>query len=176
MSPDERQNLSRAIESGVAGMSEYKRSRVVLAYAATEEEVRTAELIDCALAEGKTVVLPRVEGEELVLHSILGRRELSPGRFGILEPPASCPTVAPERVDLALIPGVAFDQAGWRLGMGKGFYDRLLPKLEKAFTVGLAYESQIVDEVERGGHDRPVDAVVTEKRVIRRGEIAKFKM
>ncbi len=167
LSPEERAEAGRLIEQRVIDMPEYESASVVLLYASTDEEVDTEGLIDRAAAEGKTVLLPRIEGETLALHRILGREDLSPGPYGIFEPRLTLPAVSPSEVDLAIVPGVAFDEHGHRLGMGKAFYDRLLPQLGAAFTAGVAFDVQLVPEVPYDPHDKRVDAVVTETRLIR---------
>ncbi len=163
----ERLEASRLIEEHVIDLPEYAEAFVVLLYASTDEEVNTEGLIDRGVLEGKNVVLPRMEDGGLALHQVSGREDLSPGPYGIFEPRLTLPIVPPEQVDLAVVPGLAFDEGGHRLGMGKGYYDRLLPRLAKALKVGVAFELQIVDEVPRDENDVPVDVVVTERRVIR---------
>ena len=95
-------------------------------------------------------------------------KELMPGPRGVLEPdPSQCKIVPLERVDIAIIPGLAFDEKGGRIGSGKGYYDRLIPKL--AITtrkVALTLEEQIVPQVPMESHDKHVDIIITDKRII----------
>lgn len=142
---------------------------VVAAYAALEEEVRLDALLVAWLEEGKEVLLPRVDGPgSIVLHRVSDLdQDLEPGLFGVREPLASCPVGDPGSVNAVLVPGVAFDRAGGRIGYGGGFYDRLLPGLPAAVSVGVCYEAQLVDRVAREPHDVSVDAVVTEGDVYR---------
>ena len=120
-----------------------------------------------ALAEGKTLLCPRVVGPELETRRVASLDELAPGYRGLLEPdPAHCEQIRAESADLLLVPGLAFTEAGGRLGMGQGFYDRLLADAA-APAVALAFELQIVGELPTAVHDRPVDAIVTELRLIR---------
>ena len=90
--------------------------------------------------------------------------ELRPGRYGVLEPPAQAAVIRPEEGDLVLVPGVAFDRAGNRLGRGQGFYDRAFPASapRPPLLIGVAYQIQLVDAVPHAETDRRVDAVVTE--------------
>lgn len=123
-----------------------------------------------ALATGRMVVLPRVDAPArmLALHRIDDlARDVAPGRHGIPEPRPECEPIAPDAIDWVLVPGVAFDTLGHRLGYGGGYYDRLLPLLAPgAARVAGAFELQIVDAVPHAAHDLPVDAIVTESRQI----------
>ena len=159
--------LSRRILGGVLDLPAYGRSSVVLAYASFGTELRTEGFLRRVLADGKVLLLPRVERTGLGLYEVRDvARDLAPGTWGIREPtPDRCPTVEPNRVDFALIPGVAFDRSGRRLGYGGGFYDRLLTGGLPGETprVAGAFEVQMVDEVPVSLHDAPVNFVVTEK-------------
>lgn len=168
LSHSERTRKSLAIEKRLAGTDEYKNCDTILMYASISDEVQTLGLIERAVADGKTVVLPRVTvTEALTLHRVGGTAELRRSKLGILEPVARAPRMRPADIQLAVVPGVAFDQGCHRLGLGKGCYDKLLPRLEGITKIGLAFEAQLVDEIPREAHDRPVDMLVTEKRVIR---------
>ena len=123
-----------------------------------------------SLAADKLTVLPRVDpkAKMLRLHRIVDLgRDVGPGHLGIPEPHASCPEVGRDEIDWVLVPGVAFDATGQRLGYGGGFYDRLLPVLRRAVQrVAGAFEMQVVEAVPLAPHDCGVDAIVTETRVI----------
>jgi len=105
----------------------------------------------------------------IVLHRVSSPGELEPGRFGVREPAADSPVVAPENVRVFLCPGVAFEPGGLRLGRGGGYYDRLLAgRATDALTIGVCLESQIVDAIPAEEHDIRMDLVVTERRLLRR--------
>jgi 5-formyltetrahydrofolate cyclo-ligase len=162
---------SRRIWERVAALACYQRARVVLAYMAFDHEVLTDGLIRQATASGKQIVLPRVQTDrrDLALYGIEElQRDVAPGYRGILEPrPHSTQVVAPEALDLALVPGVAFDLRGGRLGFGVGFYDRLLSRLPRDTpTVGLAFDFQIIPRLPSQPHDIMLEAIVAESRVI----------
>jgi 5-formyltetrahydrofolate cyclo-ligase len=162
---------SRRVWERVAALACYQRARVVLAYMAFDREVLTDGLIRQATASGKQIVLPRVQTDrqEMALYSIDDlERDVAPGYHGILEPhPQSTRLVAPARLDLALVPGVAFDLRGGRLGFGIGFYDRLLSQLLRDIpTVGLAFDFQIIPRLPSQPHDIMLGAIVTESRVM----------
>jgi 5-formyltetrahydrofolate cyclo-ligase len=142
----------------------------VLLTLAFRSEWDTALLLDAARAAGKSIAVPRVDpsARMLELH-LLGdpARDVRPGHLGIPEPLASSPRVEPAEIEWVLVPGVAFDGGGRRLGYGGGYYDRLLPLLrEDAIRVAGAYELQIVDRVPAAPHDHEVGTIVTETRVI----------
>jgi 5-formyltetrahydrofolate cyclo-ligase len=142
--------------------------RSVLAYAPTPDELDPTPLVRLLRESGVRVAYPRVCGPgELALHWA-AEDELAPGYRGILEPPEHSPEAALEDIGLVLVPGVAFDPACARLGMGGGFYDRLLPAFRRGTVkVGLAFDQQIVEAVPHEGHDAVLDAVVTPTRVLR---------
>lgn len=160
--------LSRAIIAGITHHDHYRRSGVVLAYAGFGSELRTETFVRRVLDDGKVLLLPRVVGEEgsLDLHEVKDPvRELEAGTWGIREPkPDLCPRVEPEAVDLALVPGVAFDPRGGRLGYGGGYYDRLLARCSgtRSLLVAGAFELQVVDKVPLEEHDVRMDLLVTE--------------
>jgi 5-formyltetrahydrofolate cyclo-ligase len=117
--------------------------------------------------DGKRIALPRVEGDDLKFHWVAGRAELQPGRFGILEPAAEAPA-AGDDFDLILVPGMAFDLRGGRLGRGRGFYDRFL-RTALGLRVGVCFEDQIVDDVPSEAHDLRMDFVITPSAIYRCG-------
>jgi 5-formyltetrahydrofolate cyclo-ligase len=143
-------------------------ARAVLAYSATADELDPAPLVYALRAHGARVAYPRVCGPgALALHWCDDASALAPGYCGIAEPSAETPEADAAEIDLVLVPGTAFDEACGRLGMGGGFYDRLLPRLASgALAIGLAFDEQLVSEVPREAHDVPLSAVVTPTRTI----------
>jgi 5-formyltetrahydrofolate cyclo-ligase len=165
LSQDERRTKSREIENRLFGLPELAASSTIMFFASFRSEVETVPMIRRALAEGKRVVLPKVKGRDLALFEIRDfDRDVSAGAWGILEPHENEPA-ALDAVDLMVLPGLAFDERGNRLGYGAGFYDKLLVSFTKT-TVALAFEAQIVPEVPAARHDVPVKKIVTEKRII----------
>jgi 5,10-methenyltetrahydrofolate synthetase len=168
----ERALLSARIVTTILDLPTYQEADVVLAYASFGTELQTDELLRRVLADGKTLVLPRVERGGLGLYEVRNLAgDLAPGTWGIREPePDRCPRADAGGVGFALIPGVAFDRRARRLGYGGGFYDRLLAGdlPEGTPLVSGAFEVQILDEVPTDPHDAPVDVVVTEKEVYAR--------
>lgn len=169
--------LSRRIGSRLVDLSAYREAHCLLAYASCRNEVDTWEIMTRCLADGKSLALPRVEPEgELSLRLVRQPScDLVPGYRGILEPPLGAPELPREAIDLVLVPGVAFDRLGNRLGQGGGYYDRFLGGLRSPevssrrrtpmVAVGLAYAFQLVCRVPTGIADHRVDLVVTETGV-----------
>lgn len=146
----------------------FKKANVILFYVSVRGEVDTVEAIRQSLAIWKKrVVVPKVtKDKRLELFEIKSLSELKPGAFGIFEPDVSPGReVLAEELDLAIIPGIAFDERGHRVGYGHGYYDRLLKRIF-APTIGLAYEDQLVTAIPEESHDVPVQIVITEQRTI----------
>jgi 5-formyltetrahydrofolate cyclo-ligase len=161
--------LSRSIQARVLGSSLYRFAQGVALYSAMQNEVSTDDIRDDALRIGKTVFFPRLgAGGSLVFVEIQSAADLAPGRFGVLEPNGQ--KLLAQHGDfnlLIVVPGVAFDPNGNRLGRGQGFYDRLLQSFgRRATTVGLAYEFQVVKSVPVDSWDEKVRFIVTEDRFI----------
>ncbi len=160
-----REFLSHRIEEKVACRPEYCEARRVAFYYPWRGEVNLLGLAGRAVEGGKEILFPRVIGAELVFCPVSHLRELVPGYKGIPEPIS--PPIPIEEVDLFLVPGVAFDWDGYRLGMGGGYYDRALEKTgPHQVAFGVAYNFQLVDSLPRDWWDRGVDVVVTEGLVI----------
>jgi 5-formyltetrahydrofolate cyclo-ligase len=143
-------------------------SCALAAYAALPYELDPGPLVDDYLAAGTTVYYPRHTGEGYRLFPISSRATLQPRRYGILEPPQGSliSPIPPPGIPLVwLVPGIAFDRAGNRLGRGAGFFDRLLADYP-GLRLGLAYDWQMVAEVPTAAHDQAMDVVVTESRII----------
>ena len=127
-------------------------------------EVNTHEMIKNALGN-KTTVVPKVEQHEIEPSVIIDFDNLMPSKLGILEP-IEAMKIAYKHIDLVLVPGIAFDMEGHRIGYGYGYYDKFLKKVPKAVKIGLCFDFQVVDKVPREEHDVPVDLVVTEKGIV----------
>ncbi|HEX5220761.1 MAG TPA: 5-formyltetrahydrofolate cyclo-ligase [Verrucomicrobiae bacterium] len=150
------------------GLLVWKRARIVLLFAPLLNEPDVWPLLNEAIAAGKTVALPAfVPGTSVYIarQIIEPLRDLVQGKFGIPEPAPTCPEVPLNRLDLALVPGIAFDVSGGRLGRGKGFYDRLLPAVN-GLKCGVAFDEQIVDAVPVGPMDVRLNCIVTPTRWI----------
>ena len=138
----------------------------ILFFASLPDELDIWPLLGEALAAGKTVGLPRFSSAAnayipCLIKDLHG--DTQPGRFGIREPASACEALAFDRLDLVLVPGVAFDLAGRRLGRGRGFYDRLLDAV-RGTKCGVAFDEQIVSAVPAGPQDVQVDCLLTPTR------------
>jgi 5-formyltetrahydrofolate cyclo-ligase len=163
--PDEVESLSAAIQERLLAVEEYARARTVHAYVgAKANEVRTDRILARTLASGRRLVVPRVAGERLAHHEVRSLSDLAPARFGLLEPDPASPEVDPGEIDLVVVPGLAFDRSGNRLGFGKGYYDRFLSGI-RAVKAAVLYGRQIVEQVPVSERDVPVDLLVTEDGV-----------
>lgn len=137
------------------------RADVVLLYASLPDEVATGELICRLSAMGKRILLPIVvDGERMEIREYRGERYLREGAFHIKEPVGESFTDY-ESIDVAVIPGMAFDRSGNRLGRGKGYYDRFLARLPHIYIIGVCYDFQLLDEIPAEIHDRKVDEVIS---------------
>lgn len=150
------------------------RGACVAGFAATRGELDPAQALDEARRNGAAIALPRVSADEVAPPRLRFHRVesggLRPGRFGILEPDPACPEVDTGEVAVMVVPGLAFDAAGNRLGFGGGYYDEILAgglARRPAFVVGVGYDFQVVDQCPADQRDGRVDCVVTEARVIR---------
>lgn len=145
---------------------------VVLLYVkAFPEEIDTDAFLTRSLQEGQRVACPRVDRASRRLRLFEVRdpaTELEPGTLGIPEPGPNCPEIAPREIDWALVPGLAFDGRGFRLGRGAGHYDRLLPTLRPdVLRWSLCYDCQWVEDLPDEAHDIPLDGVASPRKAIR---------
>lgn len=162
LGPDEVARRSSDVAAGVRALPEWEAARTVALYAATDGEPDMSGLADAS----KRFCFPRVEGDRLAFCEATPA-SLAPARFGIPAPPAGASETPRDSIDLYVVPGLAFDAEGRRLGRGGGYYDGAL-RLARGAKVGVAWDFQIVESVPERGDDVRVDAVVTESRVLRR--------
>ena len=135
---------------------------VILLYSALPDEVPTQSLMDDLVAQGKTVVLPRVVSDtDMELRRYTGQQDLQTGAYGIMEPTGELFTDY-DAIDVAIIPGMAFDTEGHRLGRGKGYYDRFLARVPHLYKIGLCFSWQMVDHVPCDEHDAVMDEVIVQ--------------
>ena len=154
--------MSEVICSKVLALASWQEAGTLLLFYPLPDEVDVRMLIKDAFERGKRVLLPVVKGDELELHLYEGEASLKEGAFGIMEPTG--PLFAPkhyDEIELAVIPGMAFDSAGHRLGRGKGYYDRLLPHLKAAKLIGICFSFQFLEEVPAEAHDISVCKVIS---------------
>ena len=135
-------------------------AHTVLLYSALPDEVPTLPLLNRLSTEGKTVLLPRVVSDtDMELRRYTGSNDMEQGAFGIMEPTGKLFTDY-ENIDVAVVPGMAFDREGHRLGRGKGYYDRFLTRLSHTYKIGICFPFQLVDLVPADAHDILMDEVI----------------
>jgi 5-formyltetrahydrofolate cyclo-ligase len=154
---------SALVQRHIIKSREFQSAKIVGAYFATGSEVRTDFLIGEAKRLGKVVALPRTEGDMINFYEMSSTSGLIAGRFGIMEPPPAHPV---RRMDLLVVPGIGFDKQGYRLGYGKGYYDRYLSEKKPQFTIGLAYNFQLLESLPHDEHDAKMDAIATEDGIL----------
>lgn len=137
-----------------------QRARTLLIYSALPDEVPTQQLIEDFLQKGKIILLPRViSNTEMELRRYTGDADLRQGAFGIMEPLGEVFTDY-NQIDVAVIPGVAFDKEGHRLGRGRGYYDRFLPLLANTYKIGVCYPFRLQEHIPTDEHDIQMDEVI----------------
>lgn len=165
MPPEDKASRDATIAERVASLWQYQRCRVLLTYVSTNIEVDTYRLIEKALADGKVVAVPRcVPGtRNMEFYRIRGVEELEPGTFGVLEPlPREENRVTDFSNSLCVVPALSYDWHGFRLGYGKGYYDRFLSKYT-GVMIGICYSNCVQQRLPHGRFDRPVQLLVTER-------------
>lgn len=163
---EDRRRRSEAIARKVLRLAAVRRASVVCCYVALPYEVQTWQMMKGLLARGKRVVVPVVQprSKRLALSEVRHpAADLARGAFGVLEPtPRARRPVRVEEVDVVLVPGVAFDQRGNRLGHGYGYFDRFLERLPKRVpTIGLAFRFQLIHHLPTTSHDHAVQTVLS---------------
>ncbi len=171
LSKNQRAEKSAAIMKRLFEFANFLESKIVLFYLSHKSEVDTEPMIHKALALEKIIALPLIDGEkrEIIPLKIDNLdRDTQPGYRGIREPISRrCKQIPVQQVNLAIIPGIAFDERGGRIGYGTGFYDRFIPNLDiTTRKVALAFECQIVPQIPMEPHDRYTDIIITEKRIV----------
>ncbi len=165
---EKRESLQNRARSHLLAMPEFQQAVWVYPFVSCRSEMDTTVLIQILLEEGEhPVAVPRVRGEEMEFVAIHSMEELVPGAMQILEPAAG--TVIRADEGLMLMPGLAFDLQGNRVGYGAGYYDRYLDRYDSGglYKVAYAFDFQILDRIQAEEHDRRVDAIVTDSRIIR---------
>ncbi len=158
LSSDARASESASIRQRLEALPAFHEAATVLLFSPLPDEPDIRPLLERYFGE-KRLVLPCVAGDELTLREYCGPQRAVRGAFGIIEPDGNCPVASPEEIDFALIPGVAFTPEGLRLGRGKGYYDRLLPRL-LCPTAGICFSVQLLPSLPTDPWDRKVDGVI----------------
>ena len=168
ISPEERKKREEILHNNLFSMPEFVAARTVMLFANLPDEIDTFSLIDKCIAMGKKVFLPVINGDDMTVAEFTG--EYRVGRYDIKEPitPNSSllfpnghqHVLTPHSIDFALIPGVGFSPNGYRLGRGKGYYDKFLSKQTDLFTVGVCFREQFFLDIPTEPHDIPMRKVL----------------
>ncbi len=164
--PEQETTASGAILSFLVSLPEYRETDTVYCYVDYNHEVQTWPVMERAMADGKQVAVPRVDGKSMDFYYITSKTDLESGYFGIMEPKAGLP-VASTQEALFIMPGVAFDRSHHRVGYGGGFYDRYLERMPGLKTAAVAYECQIFEAVPFEPFDIRPEILITEAGVSR---------
>ena len=158
--PQQLDEQSAAIIRRLLAHPRVKNAQTMLLYYSLDDEVNTHEVVDRLVAEGKHVLLPAVLNDtEMELRHYEGPKDLEGGFFNIMEPVGK-PFSAYGEIDVAVIPGMAFDGRCNRLGRGRGYYDRLLPRIPDAYKIGICFDFQKLPGIPAEAHDMKVDEVI----------------
>ena len=155
---------NKAINSHICVSRLFLEGKVIMGYLAQGKEVNIDTSLQQAINSGKIVCVPRVleENGQMEIVRLTALKNLGKDRYGIRIPQAPYEVIDPSEVDLVLVPAVAYTAQGNRMGRGGGYYDRFLPRCTKAVPMGVAFESQVVEEMPVNAHDQNVRYLVTE--------------
>ncbi len=163
----QKQAIDRQICQHVINSPEYRQAQTIFAYWSTDEEIDTHAILADARQRGKRICVPKcLKGHRMIARQICSETDLTEQTFGIPEPGEQCSEIAPEEIDLCLVPALACDASGIRLGYGGGFYDRFLPQTAACRMV-LCAQERFLQQVPAEQHDMHCDCVVTENEVMR---------
>jgi 5-formyltetrahydrofolate cyclo-ligase len=163
--PEIKSTLDQKLTAAFLSLDEYKSCKTLFAFVSSDIEVDTSEIIKSAFANGKRVAVPKCRNKKGLMdfYYINSTADLKRGAFNILEPDADiCEKVTSFDEGLCIVPGLCFDKYGYRLGFGKGYYDRFLDEFS-GISVGLCYSKCIEQKLPVGAYDKPVDILITEK-------------
>jgi 5-formyltetrahydrofolate cyclo-ligase len=170
---DEVVKRSIRITEKLTSLERFKESKIIMAYMDFKNEVMTGLLTEHCLKLEKTLAFPLIESFQGIKKICAyepndHKNALKPGAFGILEPVRQLSRkIDPKEIDMVVVPGVAFDTKGYRIGYGAGYYDVFLKEVkDECFKVGIAFELQVVENIPKEEHDVSLDAIVTESRVV----------
>lgn len=159
MTEEEIANRSAALGKAFIACELYQEADTIYGYLPYNQEVRTVPMLQQALKDGKKVAVPKVFGDEMEFIYLTDMTQVEKGYAGIPEPIADGPVAHDEKA-LVLMPGLAFDPQGHRVGYGGGFYDKFLQREPEHPTLALCYEFQMIEHLETEAHDIPVDCVL----------------
>jgi 5-formyltetrahydrofolate cyclo-ligase len=165
--PSLRRDRSRKVQEALLSSREFLESKLIMTYVSLPAEVDTRYFIEEALKRGKRIAAPCIdkESETIIASELSSIDDLAKGPYGIYEPKGGAARAIPlKEINLVVVPGIAFDKRNYRLGRGKGYYDKFLADedLSSSSKIGLAFSFQIVDSLPLAPHDMPVSRVITD--------------
>ncbi|GAB6095786.1 5-formyltetrahydrofolate cyclo-ligase [Desulfatiferula olefinivorans] len=171
LSDEDRQKKQAAVEERLFDFANFMEAKIALLYLRRHCEVDTVSIIKRSLKKGKKIVLPLIDRENnrTTLFKIENLKEdLKAGANGMPEPdPDRCKAVPPEQIDIAIVPGLAFDEKGGRIGIVDNFYDKFIARLPMTTRkVAIAFEEQVINQVPADSRSKYIDIIVTDKRTI----------
>ncbi len=166
MESEVKSKLDKSIADNVRRLKEYRPAKTLLIYMSTPVEVDTIRIIENAWEDGKKVAVPRCipDSRDMEFHYIDSLDCLAPGTFSVLEPDPELPMVNDFSGCLMIVPGMQFDMKGYRIGYGKGYYDRYMVRFT-GISAGICYSDELKPFMYHGRYDQSVDIVVTDKRI-----------
>lgn len=167
LSTDKKQKFDSEIADRFLSLTEYKNCDTLLAYISKDIEVGTEKIVKSALSQGKTVAVPRCNTNDCTMdfYQIKSYDDLQKGAYGLLEPDVSrCKKLTDFENSVCIVPGLAFDCEGYRLGFGKGYYDRFLQRFS-GVKVGICYKECVTWQLPHGRFDKAVDIVLTQRYI-----------
>lgn len=166
MSGQDNINYSQIITDKILSMPEFLRNQYIYTYMSFRNEVNTDYLISQCLINDKYTAVPKVYGDNMIFYRINNLSDMYKGYMGIREPREDLPVMDTSK-GIIIVPGMVFDRKGNRAGYGKGFYDRYLAKNSNLIKIGIAFNFQIVDEIETNPFDISMDYIITEQEFIK---------
>ena len=165
LSPQDKAELDERITAKILSDEAYRSAETVFCYVSVPQEIDTSRILADAAKCGKRIAVPRCgKNGQMDFHIVSSQDELVPGMYGIPEPKGSCPIYIPGPDDLCIVPCLAADRRGFRLGYGGGYYDRYLAA-NPAMTIGLCYSACATDLLPNDAFDVPLQRIVTDKEV-----------
>ncbi len=163
LSKVEREEKSAMIKERLFALEEFKKAKTIAFYISKGSEVNTYEMIANAIKLRKEVIVP-VTNNEIKFYKFTSFDNLAPGKFNVLEPKTKITTK--HEPDVVIIPGLAFDSDFHHLGYGKGYYDRALKKFQDSIRIGICFDFQLVEKIQKHEHDEMLHIIVSERRLL----------
>lgn len=163
LTAEDQSEMSRAITDNFLSLSNYKNVDTVMVYMSAFKEPSTGGIIETLKRDSKNIIVPISNTDDFTITPSYFSETLKSGAYGIPEP-QNIAKADIKDIDIALIPGIAFDTSGARIGFGKGYYDRFLSEF-KGIKIGICYDFQVLSDIPSSDHDIKMDMIITEKRI-----------